>query len=129
MIVLDANVLIAQFDARDVHSSRARSLLRRSRRFDLGASTITLSEVLVRHAAEGLIDEGEQALARLQVEELPVLSGAFRRLASLRASTGLKLPDCCVLLAAQDVGADAIATFDDRLAAAAHELGIAVAEH
>jgi hypothetical protein len=35
------------------------------------------------------------------------------RLAQLRADTGLKMPDCCVLLAARDSGAS-IASFDHR---------------
>jgi predicted nucleic acid-binding protein len=47
------------------------------------------------------------------------------RLAGLRASTGLTLPDCCVLLAAEQVDG-AIVTFEDRLAAAARERGIDV---
>ncbi|MGH3428816.1 MAG: hypothetical protein ACRDQZ_14830 [Mycobacteriales bacterium] len=37
---------------------------------------------------------------------------------SLHAETGLKLPGCCVLLAAEQIAAAAVATFDDRLAAA-----------
>lgn len=38
-------------------------------------------------------------------------------------TTHLKLPDCCVLLAAQDKHADAILTFDDRLGREAERLG------
>jgi len=38
---------------------------------------------------------------------------------------GLKLPDCCVVLAAQDAEADAIITFDDKLRRAAAGLGFA----
>lgn len=127
MIVLDASLLIAQLDARDVHAERARSFLRETGRSALVASTVTLAEVLVRHVSEGLLDQGEATLRRIGVDEVPVAPGAFRRLASLRATTGLKLPDCCVLLAAQDARADAIATFDDRLADAARGLGLSVA--
>lgn len=47
------------------------------------------------------------------------------RLARLRAATTLKMPDCCVLLAADQL-ADAIATFDDRLADVARNHGLAV---
>jgi predicted nucleic acid-binding protein len=47
------------------------------------------------------------------------------RLAGLRASTGLKLPDCCALLVAEAQGA-ALATFDDRLARVARSRGVAV---
>jgi hypothetical protein len=53
-----------------------------------------------------------------------------RRLAVLRVTTRLKLPDCCVLLAAEDLsggGGDAvrIATLDARLGAAAGRAGFA----
>lgn len=46
-------------------------------------------------------------------------------LAELRASTGLKLPDCCVLLVARSAGLP-VATFDARLADAAKSLGLVV---
>jgi predicted nucleic acid-binding protein len=49
------------------------------------------------------------------------------RLALLRAETGLKLPDCCVLLAAEQSGA-AVATFDDRLAGAVTRRGLRLFE-
>lgn len=47
------------------------------------------------------------------------------RLASLRAETNLKLPDCCVVLAAEQTQAT-LATFDHRLAATAEQRGLAV---
>ena len=43
----------------------------------------------------------------------------------LRASTSLKLPDCCVLLATEQVHGG-VAAFDDRLAATASERGFLV---
>lgn len=43
----------------------------------------------------------------------------------LWAGTGLKMPDCCVLLAAERAPC-ALATVDDRLAAAARERGFVV---
>lgn len=49
------------------------------------------------------------------------------RLAQLRTDTGLKLPDCCVLLAAQDHDA-CVASFDTDLLKAAHKLGLAASE-
>ena len=59
----------------------------------------------------------------LGVRELHLAADAAARLAVLRAETGLKLPDCCVLLVAQDVRATVV-TFDDRLARAAAALGL-----
>lgn len=47
------------------------------------------------------------------------------RLAELRVTTGLKLPDCCVLDVAMTNRAR-LATFDRGLAAAARGLGVAV---
>jgi hypothetical protein len=42
----------------------------------------------------------------------------------LRAGSGLKLPDCWVLLAAQDARAEAVLTFDDALAREVDRLGL-----
>jgi predicted nucleic acid-binding protein len=65
------------------------------------------------------------ALAGLGIEEDPLPSNAARVLARLRVDTGLKLPDCCVLLTAMDRQAT-LASFDQRLLAAAAQRGIAV---
>lgn len=61
----------------------------------------------------------------LDVQEVPLGSGAPGMLAEMRAEVGLKLPDCCVLLAAQNNEA-ALATFDADLLAAAGKLGVEV---
>jgi len=50
------------------------------------------------------------------VADLAVI--AIGKLARLRAATGLKMPDCCVLLAVETTTAR-LATFDDRLRKAA----------
>jgi hypothetical protein len=48
------------------------------------------------------VDQGvERALHELDVTSARLLDDAPARLAALRAGTGLKLPDCCVLLAAK----------------------------
>jgi predicted nucleic acid-binding protein len=47
------------------------------------------------------------------------------RLANLRATTGLRLPDCCALDTALSNGA-MVATFDQALAGAARQLNVAV---
>ncbi len=46
----------------------------------------------------------------LEIQELPFPADAAVRLAQLRATTDLKMPDCCVLLVAEDAGAS-IASF------------------
>jgi predicted nucleic acid-binding protein len=61
---------------------------------------------------------------QIDVDDLP--GDAAGQLAELRAHTGLKLPDCCVLLTAERHGPAEIATFDARLARVAVERGLAV---
>lgn len=125
MIVLDASVLIAHFQATDVHHDRATRLLLDVADEQLAASPLTLAAVLVGPARAGKMAQAQSALRDLGVTAIPVDEDAHSRLASLRADTGLRLPDCCVLLAAASVQA-AFATFDQRLAAAATGLGHAV---
>jgi predicted nucleic acid-binding protein len=92
----------------------------------LGASQISLAETLVAPARAGKLAEAEEALERIAVHELPFGHQASPRLAGLRVETGLKLPDCCVLLAAEEHHAG-IASFDRDLCRCACELRIPVA--
>ena len=64
-------------------------------------------------------------LHELDVTSVRLLDNAPARLAVLKAGTGLKLPDCCVLLAAEQTHG-AVATFNDRLANAATGRGLAI---
>jgi hypothetical protein len=57
----------------------------------------------------------------LDVVEISLADDAAARLAALRAETALKMPDCCVLLAADDAHAEAVLTFDDHIARAAEQ--------
>jgi len=125
VIVLDASVLIGHLDGNDVHHQRARELLEASGASPLGASPISLAETMVAPARAGRLDDARAALDRLGVAELPPGGDAAARLATLRATTGRKLPDCCVLLAAQDHAAS-VATFDKDLARAARDLDLGV---
>lgn len=122
MIVLDASVLIAHLETSDAHHVRATELLDENAAEPLGASPLTLAEVLVQPARVHRMAQAVAALHQLQVVALPFAESSHERLAVLRAETGLRLPDCCVILAAELAGAD-IATFDTRLAAAASDLG------
>ena len=118
MIVLDAGVLIAYLDNQDRHHEPAEALLERAIDDDLGANPLTLAEVLVVPARDGRLDSVRTVLRDLEVQELPFPADTAVRLAQLRATTGLKMPNCCVLLAAEDEAAR-VACFDDRLAQAA----------
>jgi predicted nucleic acid-binding protein len=126
MIVLDASVLIGHLDGRDLHHERARELLTANAGTPLGASAISLAETLVGPARSGELELARKALERLAVGELAFGEDTSARLASLRAKTGLKLPACCVLLAAQDHDG-AVASFDADLTQSARGLGLAVA--
>lgn len=123
LIVLDASVLIAHLDGSDAHHEAAVSLLSSTGSQWLGASVITLAEVMVAPARVGRLDEAHEAIQRLGVREVTPAAGSAQRLAQLRASSGLKMPECCVLDAAEQVGAR-VATFDRSLARVAQEMGL-----
>ena len=125
MIVLDASVLIAYLDSEDRHHVAAEALLAEAIGDDLGANSLTLAEVLVVPAQGGRLELVRAVLHDLEVAELPFPADTAVKLAQLRADTGLKMPDCCVLLAAEDSGAR-VACFDDRLARAAEERDLEV---
>lgn len=125
MIVLDASVLIGHLDARDPHHEEAKALLEASDAEPLGASAITLAETLVAPARAKRLDDAKTALERLGVQELDLGEDAPGWLAQLRAETGRKLPDCCVLAAAQQHGGS-VASFDGDLRKAARKLGLEV---
>jgi predicted nucleic acid-binding protein len=118
VIVLDASVLIAYLDSDDSHHAAAETLFMEAVDEDIAANPLTLAEVLVAPARQGNLDLAQTALRALEVSELPFPPDTSVRLAQLRASTGLKMPDCCVLLAAEQATAT-IASFDDRLHQAA----------
>ena len=126
MIVLDASVLIGHFEPADAHHTDATALLNAHVAESFSASVITLAEVYAGAARAGQADRLHQLLARLQIESLDLPAAAALRLGELRATTKLKMPDCCVLYTAEQHSA-AIATFDDRLAARASDLGLSIA--
>lgn len=122
-VVLDASVLIGHLDNNDPHHARAVSLLDATDGQMLGASTITLAETLVAPARAGRLADAQAALSRLGVKELALGDEASSSLARLRAELGVKLPDCCVLLAAQE-HAGVVASFDTGVVKAARKLGL-----
>lgn len=116
MIVVDASVLIAFLDDRDEHHAKAREIV--ARRDSFGVHMLTLAETLVHGVRADRFDEMATAITAVGIHELERLSAEPRTLARLRVETGLKLPDCCVLMAAEATGG-ALATFHTRLATAA----------
>jgi predicted nucleic acid-binding protein len=118
VIVLDASVLIGFIYEQDAHHQAAETLLREAAHETFGVSPLTLAEVLVVPARLGRITAAEKMLDDIGVTEVPFPADAAVVLAQLRVESGLKMPDCCVLLAAHTTGA-ALATFDGALASVA----------
>jgi predicted nucleic acid-binding protein len=125
VIILDACVLIAHLDATDAHHERATAFLLAVADEPFGASPLSLAEVLVGPARSGKLDAATGALRALEIDAVALAPEAPVRLAVLRAATGLRLPDCCVLLTAEQTRG-AVATFDERLASAARERAVPV---
>ena len=96
MIVLDASVLIAFLDGSDNHHLAAEQVLTNAVDDDLAVNPLTLAEVLVAPVRNGQVDGVLAALRALEIQELPFPADTALRLAQLRATTGLKMPDCCV---------------------------------
>jgi predicted nucleic acid-binding protein len=72
--------------------------------------------------------KGEDAVSILEllgIHTIPFPADASQRLARLRATTSLKMPDCCVLLAAEQVRGS-LATFDGELRQAARHRRLGV---
>ena len=110
MIVLDASVVIAALSPSDLLHDRALRLLAEQVDEQLVLHAVTRAEVLVAPVRAGRAD---------------IVEAQLDGLAQIRARIGMRLPDCCVLLAATEAGA-VVATFDDQLARAAERLHLAV---
>jgi predicted nucleic acid-binding protein len=127
VILLDASVLIGHFEPADAHHAQATALLTAHLTDSFAASVITLAEVYAGAARSGQAQHLNELLEQLRIEELDLPAGVALRLGELRAATNLKMPDCCVLYTAEHHNA-AIATFDDKLAARARDIGIAAVD-
>lgn len=126
MITLDAGVVIAHLYPQDPHHQTATGYLRASADEGFIIHSLNLAEVLVGGVKVG---RGQEMLTDLEAIGLRVadrLDGEALRLADLRATSGLKLPDCCALDTALTTGS-ALATFDDALATAARKHHVTVA--
>ena len=125
MIALDASVLIAHLSPVDSHHAQATAILLDATPGLTLVHTLTMAEVLVGGVRVGRGAAMRDDLRAAGVDVAPHDTDEPLRLAELRASTGLKLPDCCVLDVALHHRAS-IATFDAALASAARQRGVAV---
>ncbi len=125
MIVADASWVIALRDPKDAHHEVAADSNQKLGDEAAVLPAVTLAECLVGPAKLGLLDKAARDLrAAFEIHEADV--DAPLRWASLRASTGLRLPDVIVLDAAIHREARGVATFDDRLASRAIDRGLVV---
>lgn len=112
MIAVDASVLIAYLDPHEAHHRAAVELLEEATP-PLFVHRITAAEVLVAPVRQGVADAVWADLLTIGVR-LDDRTIDPMHLARLRADTGCKMPDCCVLATATTRGV-ALATFDERL--------------
>lgn len=125
MIAVDASVLIAHLNPVDAHHARATALLRDAAAGELLVHSLTLAEVLVGGVRAGRGAAMREDLRSAGIVVAPTDTDEPLRLAELRVTSALKLPDCCVLDVAVR-GRAALATFDEALAAAARRRGVLV---
>lgn len=125
MIALDASVLIGHLSLVDAHHEAATTLMLNAAPGSMLVHPLTMAEVLVGgvRIGRGAAMRDDLLAAGITVAETDVDEPL--RLAELRATTGLKLPHCCVLGAALHHHA-ALATFDETLAAVAWQRGVSV---
>lgn len=125
MIVLDASVIIAVFSSQDPHHSTAVRLLEHNAGAGFRVHPMTLAETLVAAARLGRINNAYRQIRTMGIDVFTPDVDEPLLIAELRANTGLKLPDCCVLAAALNLS-EPLITFDDRLRSAAREQSIVV---
>jgi predicted nucleic acid-binding protein len=125
VIVLDASLVIAHLSTGESNHHRATATIASAIGSGMWMSPVNLAEVLVGYARDGRLAQGVADIGSIGIEEWPMPSDAAIRLADIRAATGLKLPDCCVLVTAETSGA-AVASFDARLRDAAVRRGLRV---
>ncbi len=126
MIVLDASVLIAHLNPADTRHQVAAALLLTGSPGQMLVHPLTLAEVLVGGVRIGQGASMRDDLCAAGIGVAPHDDAQPLRLAELRATSGLKLPDCCVLAVAIRHQAT-LATFDDALASAARRRCVTVA--
>jgi predicted nucleic acid-binding protein len=125
VIALDASVLIAYLNPVDAHHQAATRILLTGTPGEMLVHTITMAEVLVGGVRIGQGTAMRDDLRAAGIAVAPHDDGESLRLAELRAASGLKLPDCCVLDIALQHRAN-LATFDNSLAAEASKRGVPI---
>lgn len=125
MITLDAGAVIALLASRDSYHEEAKAFFETHAGESFLMHSLSLTEVLVGGARTG---QAEEMLADLEAIGIQVAERSTAEplnLATLRAETGLRLPDCCALDTALR-SSTPLVTFDRALATAALNQGLTV---
>jgi predicted nucleic acid-binding protein len=124
-LVLDASVMIALYNDKDLHHNWAINLMFQSSAETFHMSSLNLAEVAVQPAKLGIIQKFLTGISGLNVQVSGLSQHDALELAQIRAVANVPMPDCCVIQLAQAKVAP-IATADRALAKAAMALGIEV---
>lgn len=130
MNVLDANVVIGFLDRENALHERAVRLLKAHEGESFSMHPVTVAEVL---AGPAQLDRANAASVWASILQMGIVDAVPDAtpldVAVMRASTGLPIPDCLVILSSGDPAyKNPIITFDERLAAKASELGYVVVQ-
>ncbi len=125
VVVLDASALIALLSSKDPHHNWALEMFRDTASFDLQMTALSQAEAMVHPARNGKLDKFQKMLSSLGLVVTSIDPSDASKLAALRATTTLKMPDACVLHQAMKVGGS-IATTDNQLAQVAKSKGVGV---
>jgi predicted nucleic acid-binding protein len=125
VVVLDASALIALASSKDPNHNWALKMFRDTASFQLQMTALTQSEVLVHPAKAGKLEKFLKLISELDLEITPIDSNDSSKIASIRATTTLKMPDVVVLHQALKVKG-AIATTDGELAKVARGKNVGV---
>ena len=122
MIFLDANVLIATFETTHPLHQAARTIIDSAAGQAMQTSAVTAAEAMVHHVRAEI--KGDP-IEELEIAVVDVPASSYRQLATITATSGLKMPDAIVLALATSSGAT-LATFDTTLAKIALAHGLTV---
>jgi predicted nucleic acid-binding protein len=125
IIVLDTSALIALTSSKDPHHQWALKMFRDTAAFELQMSALSLAEALVHPARADRAGKFLKLIDGLGLEITPIEASDVSRIANLRATTNLKMPDAVVLQQAIKVKGS-IATTDKTLAKVTKQKAIEV---
>jgi predicted nucleic acid-binding protein len=121
-MLLDSSAFVAFMNPGDKHNSDATQRIAEAQTIEI--HEVSIAESLVRASAHEAVPHVLVVLERLEatIVNSSGLEGAVR-VATIRHTSGLPLPDCYVIDAARELG-EPVLSFDAKLNKAAHEMGL-----